>query len=372
MTFSKKFKVAIVHDDFIQFGGAEKLIFEISKKLKANPEFEVRIFSSLISPQWKKILHTNNLNYQESFLRFIPFCYSISKLFFIPNFFYLAFQNFNFDNYSVVFSSSTRFGHSVITKPKTLHISYINSPAKMLWSTSEYFKKNQFIFKLISRLLSNKRIIDDVTQNYSDLIISNSKNIKKKVQRFYSKKSLVLYPFADIGFQIRPKGDYYVLVSRLVAWKRIDYVIKAFNLLNVKLIVIGSGPDLHTLKGISNNNIEFKGYVSEIEKKEIISRALALVFPQNEDFGITIVESLCLGTPIIYYNKGGAREILNDKLGEAYEIQDASSLTTAIISNNKKLYNPEELLLAGSKFSSAQFIKFLEKLILTQVKVKKS
>ena len=372
MTSLKRFKVAVVHDDFIQFGGAEKLVLEISKKLKSNPDFEVKIFSSLISPQWKKILQNNNLSYQESFLRFIPFSYSISKLFFIPNFFYLAFQNFNFDEYSVVFSSSTRFGHSVITKPKTLHISYINSPAKMLWNTPEYFKKNQFIYKLISSLLSNKRIIDDVTQNHCDLIISNSKNLKKKVMRFYNKNSIVLYPFVDIGFQIRPKSDYYVLVSRLVSWKRIDYVIKAFNGLNEKLIVVGSGPDLEFLKGISNNNIEFRGYVSEIEKKEIISKALALVFPQNEDFGITVVESLCLGTPVIYYNKGGAREILNDKLGEAFETQDSQSLTEAIISNKNKLYNPEELLLAGSNYSSDKFIKFLEKLILTQLRVKKS
>jgi glycosyltransferase involved in cell wall biosynthesis len=372
MNFSRKYRIAVVHDDFIQFGGAENLIFDIAKKLNSNLDFEVVIFSSLVSPKWKRNLSNASLKYHESFLRHVPFCYLISKLFFIPNLFYLAFQSFNFDGYDVVFSSSTRFGHSVITKPSTYHISYLNSPSKMLWSTWEYFKSKEKLYRLVFIFLNNKRVIDQVTQNYSDLVISNSKNIRRKVAKFYRRNSLVLYPFIDSGFMLKPKENYYVLVSRLVSWKRIDYAIKAFNELGERLVIIGSGPQLSYLKKIANPNIEFTGFISESAKRELISKSTALIFPQNEDFGLTVVESLCLGTPVIYFNKGGAREILNESTGVPFEEQRPESLVLAVNKHKIRSYSPEDLLIYGAKFNSDNFIKFITKLIITRLEVKKS
>jgi glycosyltransferase involved in cell wall biosynthesis len=372
MNSSRKYKIAIVHDDFIQFGGAENLIFDISKKLNLNSDFEIVIYSSLISTKWKKKLSNASLKYQESFLSYIPFCYLISKIFFIPNLFYLAFQSFNFDEFDIVFSSSTRFGHSVITKPSTYHISYLNSPSKMLWSTGEYFKSKDKLYRLVYIFLNNKRVIDQVTQNYSDLVISNSKNIRRKVAKFYRRNSIVLYPYIESGFMLKPKENYYVLVSRLVSWKRIDYVIKAFNELGERLVIIGSGPQLSYLKKISNSNVKFTGFIGEAAKRELISKSTAMIFPQNEDFGLSIVESLCLGTPILYFNKGGAKEILNESLGIPFEEQNAESLISAINKHKFRSYNVEELLLSGSYYNSDNFIGFLTKLINTRLEMKKS
>jgi glycosyltransferase involved in cell wall biosynthesis len=260
----------------------------------------------------------------------------------------------------------------VITKPETYHISYLNSPSRMLWSSLEYFKRNQKLFWLVKSYLSSKRLIDQTSQNYSDLIISNSKNIRRKISRFYQRNSLVLYPYIESGFMLKPKENYYVLVSRLVSWKRIDYVIKAFNELGEKLVIIGSGPELSYLKKIANSNIEFTGYIDEVAKRELIAKSTALIFPQNEDFGLAIIESLCVGTPILYFNKGGAKEILNESLGVSFDKQSSESLKIALNKHQLKSYNLEELLLSGSKYSSDSFINFLTRLINSRLEVKKS
>jgi len=369
MNSTNKIKIAVVHDDFIQFGGAEKLILEIAKDLKSEIDFEVEIFSSLISDRWKKILKEKDIKFTESFLSKIPFCYQISKVFFLSDLFYLSFQSFNFDRFDIVFSSSTRFGHCVLTKPRTFHISYINSPARALWDERKYFWGKKFLYLVFKNFLPQKRIIDFYSQNFADLIISNSKNIKNKVLKNYKLNSIVLYPFVK-EFQLpysNSKQKYFVLISRLVSWKKIDFVIEAFNSLDLNLKIIGTGPELIPLKSKSKNNIEFLGYVSENEKFELLSKATGLIFPQNEDFGLTLVESLLVGTPVIYFNKGGAKEILNSKLGTCFNSQDMNSLINSLKLHQEKQFDPNFLRSYGLKFTEKSFTRFIKKLIKSRV-----
>lgn len=366
----KRLKIAVVHDDFIQYGGAEFLVLDLLKELKKNPNLQITVFSSIISSNWKSKIEQLGISYVESFLSKVPFSSKISKIYFFSNLFYLAFESFDFSEFDIVFSSSTRFGHSVITNPNTLHISYINSPSKALWEVDKYFYGKKFLYNLIKNFLPQKRVYDYVTQQRSDLIISNSKNILKKISKIYQRNSLILHPFKDLNFNTNSKKEnYFVLVSRIIPWKRIDYVIEAFNSIKENLIIIGKGDSnyLDYLKSISKENITFLGFIANDEKYQLISKAKGLIVSQDEDFGLVIVEALSLGTPIIYYNKGGAKEILSDEFGQSFDFQNSGSLVEAINTFNHKTYSTEKLKNYSLKFTSGHFIERLNEIFRTKM-----
>lgn len=362
----KKIRIAFVHDDFIQFGGAERLILDIVNEFQNDENFEVAVYASIISKQWQEILTQKNLKFTQSFLVKIPYIDRFSKLLFFTNLYYLAFSEFNFDSFDIVFSSSTRYGHSVITKPDTFHISYINSPSRALWDEKRYFFGKKFLYLLIKNFLPSKRILDFYSQNYADLLISNSKNIARKVKKYYQKNSLILYPFLnqkETGSNT-PKKDYFLIISRLVAWKRFDFVIETFNQTAEKLIVVGSGPEFDRYRLKSQNNIVFKGYTSDEEKFELLKNAKALIFPQNEDFGITLLESLSVFCPIIYLNQGGAKEILNPKVGVSFKYQNQESLLSALNNFNKLSFRVADFKKILNLYSKEFFCYFLKRLVI--------
>jgi glycosyltransferase involved in cell wall biosynthesis len=364
MISSKKIKVAFVHDDFIQVGGAEKLFLEIVKEFNIDESFDVKVYSSLISKNWKEVFKKYNIKYEESFLSYLPFCYKLHKILFIFDWFYLAFSSFDFSEYRVVISSSTRYGHFLITKPDTFHISYINSPPRALWDEKKYFFKKRFLHFLVKGSLPSKRIYDYYSHNYADLIVTNSKNIQRKFLKNYHRNSIIIYPFHSLqNIQVNEsKSDYFLIISRLVSWKRLDYVIRTFNSLNLKLIVIGEGSEKEYYQSISSKNITFTGFVSEEEKERFLRNAKAFIFPQIEDFGITLLESLSFNCPVIYLNKGGAKEILNSKVGVPFVEQDELYLKEAIqkLENfNFDLEEKEKILRNFSKNNSIPFLKRL-------------
>jgi len=368
----KKLKLAIVHDDFIQNGGAEYLIFEFVKELLKKEMYEITIFSSIISKEWEKKFIEVGVVLKPSFLSSIPFSDKISKFYFLTNLFYLAFESFDFSDYRVVFSSSTRFGHSIITSPNTFHISYLNSPSKMLWEIQKYYIGKKMLYQLVKNFLPNKRILDYITQQRADTVISNSYNISRKVKKLYNRDSLVIYPFVKTENYINnfEKKDYYLLISRLIPWKRIDYVINVFNSLpDRKLIIVGKGDSkyINKLKSLSKSNIEFIGYISKEEKIKKIIEAKGLIVPQDEDFGLIIPEALSLGTPVIYFNKGGAKEILSSGYGQAFENQTADSLSRAILKFETNKFDSTKLIELGNQFSVSNFTNQITKLIETKM-----
>lgn len=365
MNFTKKIKVAFVHDDFIQFGGAEKLFLDIIKEFSNDNKFEIFVYSSLISEKWKKIFENEGILFKESFLKNFPFCYYFSKIFFLFELYYLAFQSFDFDNFDVVFSSSTRYAHSIITKPSTFHISYINSLPKMFWEPEKYFAGKKFGF-FLSNFFPYFQKLDFYTQKHADLVITNSKNISKKYKNNVKRNSVVLYPFINSNESVYiSQGDFYLLISRMVSWKRIDYVLDAFSEINTeKIKIIGDGPELQNYKNkYKSSNIEFLGWVSEKDKYEYLKQSKGVIFPQDEDFGIVILEALISMTPVVYYNKGGAKEILNNSVGVSFEFQNKDSLLEAINQNSSKIYKKDNFSDLNKGFSKSRFYNFLTSLI---------
>jgi glycosyltransferase involved in cell wall biosynthesis len=192
---------------------------------------------------------------------------------------------------------------------------------------------------------------------------------QRKVKKIYRRNSIVLFPFINLqkikSSNKTAENDYYILISRLTSWKRIDYVIDTFNDNNLKLIVVGEGEEFSRYQKNSQNNILLKGYVTETEKNLLLRNAKALIFPQIEDFGITILEALNYNIPILYLNHGGAKEILNERVGIGFNQQNPESLKEAISKLEYFKFSSEEAAVILKNYSKDRFISFLKKLILT-------
>jgi len=259
----------------------------------------------------------------------------------------------------------------VITKPNCLHICYCHTPTRYLWSdTHQYInelKYNKWLKKVISLILNRIRIWDRLAADRVDIFIANSITVKKRIAKYYRRDSSVIYPpvetekFSIIDLSKQAKEDKYFLAGcRLAPYKRVDLVVEAFKKLGAdyKLKIFGDGVDLERLKIIANKseNIEFLGRVSEEEKAKLFQGAQAFINPQEEDFGITVVESMASGRPVIAYRLGGATEtIIEGKTGVFFDEQTDSALIEAIKKYETINFNSQDIRAQAEKFSVANF-----------------
>lgn len=359
--------IALVHDDFNQAGGAEGLFVEIASIWPKAP-----IYTSLID--WPKLFKSvEPERIRTSFIQKIPFARYFYKI--LLPLYPLAFESFNFDGYDVVLSSTTRFAKSAVTKPQSVHISYLNSLPRFLWDAES--QKNylpQIFSKLLRPYLSWLRRWDRISASRVDFYIANSQNIAQKIKKHYGRKSHVIYPCADTKFFLPPKvhswelksKNYFLVVSRLVRWKRIDLAIDAIAKSGNHLIIVGDGPDKNRLKHIASNNsnIEFTGRVSKERLKTLYQNALALIVTQEEDFGISIVEAQACGIPVIAYDKGGQKEIIIEgKTGLFFESQIAQSLKDAIKHFGRLKWSKAACKKNALRFSKENFVSNLKAFI---------
>ncbi len=332
-------KVCLVHDDLVQEGGAERLFAEIAKIYPDAP-----IYTSLFD--WSRIPKSiDPKRIKTSFIQKIPLANHLYKI--LLPLYPFAFESFDFSDFDLIISSTTRFAKSIITKPNTVHISYVNSVPRFLFNQNQ---ADQYLPRLLRFILKPyfnwlKRW-DKVASSRPDFYIANSQNVALLIMKVYELESTVIYPFADTDFfrkkreRLRElKSDsYYLVVSRLVKWKKIDIAIQAACELGVDLKIVGTGPDeerlkeiLHSVQNDNQGSVEFLGSVSKEELRGLYQNAKTLIVTQEEDFGIAAAEAQSCGTAVIAYAKGGATEIIiNNKTGLTFENQTANSLKDAI------------------------------------------
>lgn len=361
----------------MQYGGAEKLVAAMADIFPNAP-----IFTSLYNPEVLEKIGISEKRINASFMQKIPFKKSLHKaLFFLYPF---AFEHISsqgqLDKYKVVISSTARFAHGVLTKPSTFHIAYINSPGRLWWESHRYITTKGIFFKLIiSPILNWLKEWDKIAMARVDFIAANSKNVAEKVERYYGRKAdKVVYPFyqkiSDFRSQDQAsKGIYvaespqslqqFLIVTRLVKWKRVDIAIAAFKnkpqLGN--LTIIGSGPEERRLKGLARGakNINFLSGLTDHELHSYYSDCTALIVTQEEDFGITPLEAMAQGKPVIAFEKGGVLETC-ERYGFYFKKQTTDSLRQAI-EKFKKSEAPERrtLIRQAKKFSKERFDKEL-------------
>ena len=359
--------VALIHDHLAQDGGAEKVLKAFSELFPKATIFTLLYKEKQVDKYFKK--H----KIETSIIQKMPGGVSHYKWYmpFMP----MAVEFFDLRNYDLVISDVSAFAKGVITDAETPHICYCHTPTRYLWDyTHQYInelKYNKYLKKIISLILNYIRIWDRSAADRVDYYIANSKTVRKRIKKYYRRDSEVIYPPVDVErFSVNaPLGDYYLIGGRLAPYKRVDIAIEAFKDLGLKLKIYGDGVDLSRLKKMAAgaSNIEFLGRVKDEELPVLYASCLAFLYPQEEDFGITAVEAMAVGRPVIAYARGGTREtVVAGVSGEFFHEQSSQAIVRALSSFNPKKYHSQQIKKIANKYSIDRF----KKEILEFIKIK--
>lgn len=370
-------KTAIVHDWLVNYGGAERVVEQM---LLLYPDADIY---TLVYDEKKmgKIFPKEKVH--TSSLQKIPMAEKLYTKFLslMPK----AFEEFDLTGYDLVIASSSCCAKGVITSPTTPFIAYIHSPMRYAWDLYyDYLKNSGRLTKFfMKRWMPDIRKWDYISSQRIDTLVANSSYIARRIKKFWNRDAAVVYPPVDtdrLSVSDEAAGDYFVVFSRFVPYKRIDLAISACARLDKKLIVIGSGSQEKELKLLAasckNADIKFTGRISDSEVKAYLQKCRALIFCAEEDFGIIPVEAQACGRPIIAFGKGGALEtVVNEKTGVFFEEQSVGSLVKAIEKFEKldkeNTFNPKKIREHAEKFSAENFRKNLsEQIRLTEDKVR--
>jgi len=336
------YKIAIVHDYITQIGGAERIVLDICEAFPDAP-----LFTSIYSPKETYEAFTKK-DIRVTYLQGLYGLFRNHRV--LLPFYPSAFKAIDLSGFDVILSSSSAFAKGV-RKPKgSIHISYCYNPARFIWMKDIYLgqEKSVFLKKMYLNMFLNKLKRWDVESAKNvDYFISISSVVKERIKKIYGRESAVIYPPVDCEkFVASGKNDgYYLIVSRLAWYKRIDIAIKAFNALGLKLKIVGTGPQYSVLKKMASRNIDFVGAIEGEALKEVYGNCIAFIFPQEEDFGLTPLEANASGKPVVAFAKGGALETL-----KPYDEKTQSG--TAIFFYNQ---TPEDLITAVRKLNEAKF-----------------
>ena len=352
----KHLKVAIVHDLLVNFGGAESVTLSLTEMFPDAP-----IYTLLYHRRLDKFFPNKKIIVSPLQRWFSTF--HVPSKFLLP-WMASAIEGFNFSGYDLVISSNNSFAGGIITEPDTVHISYCHSPTRYLWDAYHTYIDEQrlpnWAKNIVRQLLYNLRIWDKLSAGRPTIYLANSLNVQNRIHKYYRRDSVVVYPPVDTH-KITPKksnAGYFLVLSRLSSYKRVDLAIQACNALKLPLVIIGEGEARRSLERLAGPTIEFLGWQNEENKLEYLKNARALLFPGEEDFGIVPVEAMAAGKPVIAYRKGGVTEsVLDGKTGLFFDEQTVESLTVAIrrFLTMEKKFDWREISQHAQKFSRDKF-----------------
>ena len=361
-------KIAIIHDYLVAYGGAEKTFKVLSEMF---PEAE--LYTLFYDPKILKRLGLTGVGVHTSFLQKFPLFLRKKYQVLLP-LLPIAAETLDFREFDVVISATHSWAKGIITRPKTTHICYCYSPTRYLWDKA----RAKF-------LLHYFRVWDRQASERVDHFIAVSKTVQNRIKKYYKRESVVIYPPVQIrnsnfefrnnsqnsNFKIDSKlkiknSEFYLIVSQLRKYKRIDLAIEAFNKLGLELVIIGEGPEKRKLQRKAEKNIKFLGWQTDEVVAEYYQNCTAFVFPSDDDFGIAPVEAMSYGKPILAYRRGGATEtIIEGKTGEFFDYQNAAVLADGIrrLRLNIKNYDPKFISQHAQKFSRERFEKEIKNAI---------
>lgn len=355
-------RVALVHDYLTQFGGAERVLGVLMEMFPNAPVYTLLHDKSITRGR------IDQSRIKTSILQNMPLARSRHRLF--PMFMPLVIEQFDFSKYDVVISASHSFGKGVVTGPNTLHISYCFTPMRYVWDDSHRYVREftvpSWLRSLIPFPLTYVRMWDSFAADRVDNFVAISKFVAKRVKKYYQRDSEVIYPPVDCSkYSISNQvTDRFLIVSRLMSYKRIDLAIEAFNKLGLSLDIVGTGPEEEKLKKMAKPNIKFYGFLADDEVKRMFSKCKAFIFPQEEDFGLTVVEAAASGRPVVAFAAGGALETVKDgETGILFSDQNVDSLCSAIKRIDDLKIIPEKIRDRALQFSVERFkLNFMDML----------
>ena len=345
----------------LKLGGGERVVKELSDIFPKAPIFTL-FHDKKNTDDWfsDKKIHTSAL--QKWYKLGVPPKYLISKM---PK----AVEQFDFSNYEVVISSSSAYMHGIKVPKHAKHICYCHSPMRYAWDyTHEYIKGYSGIMQLlIAEQLKKIRMWDYLASDRPDVLIANSKHVQNRIYKYWRKKSQVIYPPVDVKRFTPSKHheDYFLIVSALTPFKKIDIAIRTFNRIKRKLIIIGEGAQKKYLQSIADDNIEFLGYKDDHAVRDYYENCRAFIFPGEEDFGITPVEAMAAGKPVLAYGVGGVTETVQQGIsGEFFLNPTPDSLEDGLarLLANEKIYDPKRIRSIAERFDKEIFAEKMRKL----------
>lgn len=362
-------KVALVHEHLAQDGGAESVLRSFQDTYPSAPTYTI-----VYDPR-----HAHNSfadkDIRTSFIQRLPGGVRHYKWYLplMPT----AVERFDLSQFDVVLSSVSAFAKGVITRPDSVHICYCHSPTRYLWTdTHDYIEALPYpriLKRYIERHLTSLRMWDRLAADRPDFYIANSQAVRQRIQKYYRRESAVVHPpVATEQFSIAGKTEKYFLAGgRLVAYKRFDLPVMAANRLGVPLMVFGDGPEMKRLRSLAKKNVTFLGRVSDAERAELYRKAVAFINPQEEDFGITVVEAMASGRPVIAYRRGGACETVREgESGVFFDDQEWESLADAMIRLKPENFSPTAIRTWSERFSTQQFKKKIQEFVESHIPVK--
>jgi glycosyltransferase involved in cell wall biosynthesis len=280
----------------------------------------------------------------------------------------LALESFDLRGYDLVISSESGPAKGVLVPSGARHICYCHTPMRYLWDlypaylhdlTTQQWKRG--VLAPVSNYL---RLWDYASAARVDEFIANSENVRRRIWRAYRRESQVIFPPVPVDtFFYRPSENYLLIVSELVAYKQIDYAVRYCAKNNLRLKIVGDGPEFRKLTSMAGPTVEFCGRVSEAELRTLYASCRALIVPGEEDFGMATVEALASGKPVVGLNRGGTQEIVGTNCGVLYDEPTESCLHHALHRLDIATFQPRDLQLTASKFSEAEFTRRMELVI---------
>lgn len=346
-------KIALVHDYLAQDGGAEKVV-DVFREIWPDAPIFVLFYDAEGMPRYK------DADVRESFIARLPFGRTKYQWYLplMPR----ATERHDLSEFDVVLSSTSAFAKGLLTDDDTLHISYCHTPTRYLWTDTKDYIRNLkypfFVKALLPKLIQKLRVWDKMSAGRVNKFIANSKVVQDRITTYYDRDSTVMYPPIDatnthIDDIIEP---YFLSGGRFVPYKRFDLLVQVFNRLGTPLKLFGTGPELERLKKIAKPNIEFLGYVSEEEKMTLMRHAKAFLHPQVEDLGITPIESMANGRPVIAYGVGGATEtVVHGTTGLLLNDQTWETWLTAVIEFDAEAWDSAAIREWALRFDKVPF-----------------
>ncbi len=349
-------RVAIVHDYLTQFGGAERVLLALMKLFPHAPVFTLVYNRTGVGER------IDESRLRTSFLQWLPGAKQHYRYF--PLLMPLAIEQFDVSPFDVVLSATHSFGKGIITSPQTLHISYCFTPTRYVWDDSHRyvreFSRNAFFRRFTPPALSYLRLWDYYASQRVDTYLTISHYVARRIRKYYHCDATVIPPPVDVDrFFVRKDDDgYYLTVSRLVPYKRIDIAIAACEKLGRKLLIAGTGPEEAELRRRAGRATTFLGFVADDQLPTLYAGAKALLFPQEEDFGITPLEAAASGKPTIAYQAGGALEtVVEIKTGLFFKQQKAQQLAATIVEFEQQTWDVQAIRQHAEQFRRQLFLQ---------------
>lgn len=377
--YSLSMKIALVHELLTMRGGAEKVLRILADMFPDAPIYTL-LYDEKKLGDWfpKERIRTSFLQRSLTSSFLLLTSRPLNHHWYLRQF-PIAVESWDFSEFDLVISTSSAFAHGIITNGKPKHLCYVHSPARYLWDRTHDVLEQATKGPLgwlkrwyLERTFHKLRIWDSEAADRPDILLAASKTVQRRSELYWRRESEVVYPPIDDKW-LQPSSpssgtmehpNYYLIVSSLVRYKRIDLAIEACNALGLRLKIIGEGQDQKRLERLAGSTVEFYGWRTGDELRHLYERAMATIFPGDEDFGLVPLESMASGTPVIAFRSGGALEtIIEGQTGEFFNEPTAVSLQSVIQKFDQKKYSKDACREQAKKFSRERFERKIREVI---------